>query len=93
MTEHEDKPQTIPSLKDTGEDMTEEQQARKTKSPEDGYPAATTAPYGGLGGDEGQVNADATPKIADDAENRQTATPAPSDDVSNAPDPEPPPQQ
>jgi len=69
--------------------MTEEQQARETKSPEVGYPAATTDPYGGLGGDEGQVNADATPTIADDAEKGQTAVPAPSDAVSTAPDPEP----
>ncbi len=85
MTEHEDERHTIPS-------MTEEQRARQTKSPEDGYPADTTDPLGGLGGDEGQVNADATPMIADDAEKGQTATPAPSDDASNAPDPEPPPQ-
>jgi hypothetical protein len=82
MTEHEDERQ-IPN-------MTEEQRARQTKSPEDGYPADTTDPLGGLGDDEGQVNADATPKIADDAEKGETATPAPSDDASNAPDAESP---
>jgi len=83
MTEHEDERQKVPG-------MTEEQRARQTKSPEDGYPADTTDPLGGLGGDEGQVNADATPEIADDAEKAQTATPAPSDDASRAPEGEAP---
>ena len=93
MTEHEDEPQTMPRPKAAGEDMAEGQRARQTKSPEDGYPAGTTDPYGGLGGDEGRVNADATPTVADDAVKGQTATPAPGDDVSNAPHPQAPPQQ
>jgi hypothetical protein len=44
MSEKEDQPKTIPSLRDTGEAMTEEEQARKTASPEIGYPAATPSP-------------------------------------------------
>lgn len=35
-------------------------------------------------GDEGARNADATPKIADDAEKGRTAVPAPDDDASKA---------
>ena len=92
MTEHEDDPQTVPTVKDTDAAMTDEQRARQTRSPEDGYPVGTTDPQGGLDGDEGRVNADAAPDIADDAEKGETATPAPSDDASNAPDSEPPPR-
>ena len=83
MTEHEDAPHTVPSAKDTDKGMTEAQKTRQTKSPEDSYPAGTTEPYGGLSGDEGKVNADATPKIADDAQTGQTAVPAPDDDASD----------
>ncbi len=68
MPEHEDAPQKDP----------------RTKSPEDGYPVDTTEPHGGLAGDEGRVNADATPKIADDAEEGQTTVPAPGDDANDA---------
>ena len=49
---------------------------RKTTSPEAGYPAGDTEPYEGLTGDEGRVNAEATPDIADDAEHGQTESPA-----------------
>jgi hypothetical protein len=76
MSEKEDEPKTIPSLRDTGEAMTEEEQARKTSSPETGYPAGDTEPYEGLTGDEGRANAEATPDIADDAKHGQTESPA-----------------
>ncbi len=75
MSEKEDEPRTIPSLRDTGEAMTEEE-ARKTASPETGYPTGDTEPYEGLTGNEGRVNAEATPAIADDAEHGQTESPA-----------------
>jgi hypothetical protein len=81
MSNHQDEPETIPSLKDTGEDMSEEEQARKTQSPPPGYPSDTTSPERGLTGQEGDVNAKVTPKIADDAAHGQTQTPAPSGDV------------
>jgi hypothetical protein len=93
MTEHQKEPETSTRLKEVGEDITEGQRARQAKSPEDGYPAGTTDSYGGLGGDEGRVNADATPNVADDVEKGQTAIPAPSDDVGNDSDSEAPPQQ
>ena len=86
MTDHEDKPKTVPSVSDTDQAVTEEQRARASESPEVGYPAGTTDPHEGLSGDEGQVNADATPTIADDAEAGQTQVPAASDDVNDAPD-------
>jgi hypothetical protein len=76
MSDEEDEPKTIPSLRDTGEAMTEEEQARKTASPETGYPAGDTEPYEGLTGDEGRVNAEVTPDIEDDAEHGQTESPA-----------------
>ena len=76
MSAKEDEPKTIPSLRDTGEAMTDEEEARKTASPEAGYPAGDTEPYEGLTGDEGRVNAEATPDIADDAERGQTESPA-----------------
>jgi hypothetical protein len=66
----QDEPRTIPSLRDTGE------AARQTASPDTGYPAGDTEPYDGLTGDEGRVNADATPDIADDAEHGRTESPA-----------------
>lgn len=75
MSDQEEEPQTIPSLRGMGEAMTEEEEARKTTSPEAGYPAAKTEPYEGLTGDEGRVNAEATPDIADDAEKGQTESP------------------
>jgi hypothetical protein len=81
MSNHQDEPETIPSLKDTGEDLSGEEQARKTQSPPPGYPSDTTSPQRGLTGQEGNVNAEMTPKIADDAAHGQTQTPAPSDDV------------
>ena len=72
----QDEPRTIPSLRDTGEAPTEEEEARQTASPDTGYPAGDTEPYDGLTGDEGRVNADATPDIADDAEHGRTESPA-----------------
>jgi hypothetical protein len=74
MDEKEGEPRTIPSLRDTGEAMTEEEEARKTASPEAGYPAGDTEPHEGLTGEEGRVNAEATPAVADDAEHGQTAS-------------------
>ena len=76
MSDQDDEPKTIPSLRDTGEAMTPEETARKATSPETGYPAGDTEPYEGLTGDEGRVNAEATPPIADDAEHGQTESPA-----------------
>jgi hypothetical protein len=61
---------------------TDETRPPETTSPDAGYPSGTTEPEDGLRGDEGRVNADAAPNIADDAEKRQTATPAPRDDAS-----------
>lgn len=75
MSDQEEEPQTIPSLRDTGEAMTEGEEARKTTSPETGYPAGDTEPYEGLTGDEGRVNAEATPDTADDADEGQTESP------------------
>jgi hypothetical protein len=80
MTDQEDAPKTVPPAKDTGRGMTDEQRARQAQSPEEGYPANTTDPLGGLGGDEGKVNADSAPGIAEDAEKGQTAVPIPSDE-------------
>lgn len=50
MSEHEDQPKTIPSLRDTGEAATPEQEERQTQSPEAGYPVGEQAqkPYGGV---------------------------------------------
>jgi hypothetical protein len=76
MSENADEPKTIPSLRDTGEAMTQEEEARKTASPKTGYPAGDTEPYEGVTGKEGRVNAEATPAIADDAEHGQTQSPA-----------------
>jgi hypothetical protein len=75
MSNQEEEAETIPSLRDTGEDMTEEEEARKATSPEAGYPAGDTEPTEGLTGDEGRVNAEVTPDIADDAEEGQTKSP------------------
>jgi hypothetical protein len=75
MSEEEDEPRTIPSLRDTGEAMTEDEEARKSASPGAGYPAGDTEPHEGLTGDEGRVNAEATPTVADDAEHGQTESP------------------
>jgi hypothetical protein len=85
MTTSDDEPTTIPNLKDTGQEMTDAEMARKTTSPGEGYPAGTTQPQPGLTDDEGRVNADVTPTIADDAEHGQTATPAPDDEAGNTP--------
>ena len=76
MSDQDDEPKTIPSLRDTGEAMTPEETARKATSPGTGYPAGDTEPYEGLTGDEGRVHAEATPPIADDAEHGQTESPA-----------------
>src|SRR3954470_10166980 len=80
-----DEPTTIPNLKDTGQEMTDAEMARKTTSPGEGYPAGTTQPQAGLTGDEARVNADVTPTIADDAEHGQSATPTPDDEAGNTP--------
>jgi hypothetical protein len=93
MSEHEDEPQRATGRKGIGEDVTDSDEARGAESPEVGYPVDTTEPYGGLGGDEGKVNADATPRLADDGEKGQTATPAPADDVSSPHEREPPAQR
>ena len=45
---HDDEPgTTIPSLKDTGEDMSPEQKERRTQSPDAGYPAGQPQAYDG----------------------------------------------
>ncbi|MEA2322628.1 MAG: hypothetical protein QOD81_2478 [Solirubrobacteraceae bacterium] len=75
MSDQQDEPQTIPSLRETGEAMSEEEEARKTSSPGAGHPAGDTEPYGGLEGDEGRDNAGVTPPIADDAVEGQTKSP------------------
>ena len=73
MSDEENTPTTIPSLKDTGEAMTEDELRRKTESPDEGYPVGdTSAPNENPGAD----NAEATPSIADDAEKGQTESPA-----------------
>ena len=82
MTDREDEPQANGAPTDADEVLTEEQRARRTTSPDVGYPVGTTEPQDGLRGDEGRVNAEATPKIADDAETGQTATDAPPDDAN-----------
>jgi hypothetical protein len=81
MRDDEDQPQSIRPLKDIGEEMSEEQRARKASSPAEGYPAGTTDPQGGLTGKEGRVNADAAPEIVDDAAHGQTQVPASPDDT------------
>jgi hypothetical protein len=73
MSDEESAPKTIPSLKDTGEAMTEDEQRRKTESPGEGHPVGdTSAPNDAPGADNGHV----TPPIADDAEKGQTESPA-----------------
>jgi hypothetical protein len=73
MSDDEQQPTTIPSLKDTGEAMTEEERRRKTQSPDEGYPVDdTSAPNEHPGAN----NANVTPPIADDAQTGQTESPA-----------------
>jgi hypothetical protein len=79
MSDQEDQPQTIPSLRETGKAMSEEEERRQSSSPEAGHPAGETEPPGGAE-QEGRRNAEATPDIADDAEEGQTTFPAPPDD-------------
>jgi hypothetical protein len=72
MSDEDSAPSTIPSLKDTGEAMTEEEQQRKTESPGEGYPVGDTSAPSEAPGAE---NAGVTPPIAEDAEKGQTETP------------------
>jgi hypothetical protein len=72
MSDQEDPPETIPSLRDTGEAMTEEEEQRRTTSPEAGDQAGDTSPPSDA---PGKDNRDVTPEVADDAEKGQTESP------------------
>jgi hypothetical protein len=72
MSDQEDKPKTIPSLRDTGEAMTEEEMRRKSSSPEAGDQAGDTSPQTDA---PGKDNRDAAPEVGDDARKGQTESP------------------
>jgi hypothetical protein len=72
----EDTPETIPSLRDIGEEATPEQKERQKVSPEPGYPVGDTDPLGGAAPSKEHPE-DIAPTASDEDEGEDGVTQSP----------------